>query len=209
MADGEPDKRDLDSYTMLLADELMVASAQRPGAVANMRVREWRHREREGNVTIIRVHDHKTSAQGPALLILTPEREAALERYYQLVRPLLNRDPKNKGVFFLLSSGRVIERHTQRVRALCQQFGVTHHTSTQVRKSVQTMVAKKLTTEDQAVVNRQLGHSSRTAEQFYQLDRTRKDAAKAFELIGVCQSGLLRGHLGTQSTPNVTHLGQM
>ena len=195
----EPDKDEINAHTMLLTDEIMVRSAQRPSAVANMRVREWERRENEGDVTILRVHDHKTSAQGPALLLLTAEREAALAEYRRLVKPLVDKNPENRGVFFLLAGGRVIQKHAQRVRALCGQFGVTPHTATQVRKAVQTMVAQNLSTEDQSVVNRQLGHSFKTGQDYYQLDRTRKNAAQASKLLS--QATTSTGEETTKAPP--------
>lgn len=86
MADREPDNKS--------------ECVQRPSAVANMRVREWKRREKERNVMILRVHDHKTSAKGPALLLLTAEREAALDQYHRLVRPLVAKHPENRGCFY-------------------------------------------------------------------------------------------------------------
>ena len=58
----------------MLADELMVASTQRPGAVANMTIKEFDRREKEGEITVVKVHHHKLAAKRPALLFLDPQR---------------------------------------------------------------------------------------------------------------------------------------
>ena len=46
-----------------------------------------------------------------------------------------------------------------------------------------------MTTENQAIINRQLGQSSRTADTYYTLDRTNKDAAEVFKLLATATAG--------------------
>ena len=101
LSGGTPNKDRRNGYTTILADELMVASTQRPGAVANKTVKQFDRREKEGEITVVKVHHHKLEAKGPALLLLNPQGEACLEQYLRVVRPLVVENNQNRKMFFL------------------------------------------------------------------------------------------------------------
>lgn len=181
------DEKMRNTHMMLLADELLVSSGQRTGAVANMTMGEWK-KAREvttdsGNtVHVVSVYNHKTAlATGSAKLIMTSDLKQRLDFYAEHIRPY--QCAGNEDLFFLLSGGRKINRHAQRIRRLCRVFKVTEHTATDVRRAQATEATMVLSPKKKMSVTTQLCHSVAVEQKYYELNKGVEDAAKSFALM--------------------------
>ena len=80
-----------------VAITLVLESYQRPGAVCNCTIEEYRNAVICDDIWVIRVHDHKTSKHGTAKLLMDPEMKGRVDDYFQLVRPKLAEPTRPKG----------------------------------------------------------------------------------------------------------------
>lgn len=79
---------------------LKFTSMQRPGAVLNCTMDEFRRSENRDGVNIIKVSDHKTSALGTAKLSSSRVLTERLNLYVQYIRPILIGDQVDAGYLF-------------------------------------------------------------------------------------------------------------
>ena len=176
-------KREMNACTIMVATLLTFRSWQRPGAVANATIAEYKKRtevRREGEtVTIIKVAEHKTGLFGSAKLVIPPDDLSKLHTYVTTIRPCL--DPQKTCPFLLcLAGGEQLTNFNSRFKTLAKTYGLKPLTATEVRKRASTEAAKNLGTPEAALVTRQLSHSAQTDARFYQALSGPSHAAEAF-----------------------------
>ena len=70
-----------------IAANLLYRNAQRPGTIQNMTISEFDEGEREDDMLIIKVCNHKTVGSfGPTNLIVENEMEILMNQYYKNIR---------------------------------------------------------------------------------------------------------------------------
>ncbi len=90
----------------MLASLLTFRSWQRPGAVANITMEDWRNRElktADGKIcSVIKVIRHKTAVHGAARIVLTNADVSKVDRYVRSIRPHLISDDETEHLLCLL-----------------------------------------------------------------------------------------------------------
>ena len=175
--------QEMDSCTIMVAALLTFRSWQRPGAVVNATMSEYRNSTeivQEGEtLTILKVADHKTGLFGSAKLVIPPDDLSKLHSYVTVVRP--SQDPSQKSPYLLcLDGGKQITNFNARFKVLAKRFGISPITATGVRKRASTEAARHLSSQEATLVTRQLSHSTETDARFYQALSGPSHAAEAF-----------------------------
>lgn len=175
----------LNECTITLAASILYKNWQRPGALCNVTVEEFKQcklvTRAEECVYVLAVREHKTAQEGYARLVQQPTDHSRILQYKATVRRLL--DLKGSlPQLFLLSGGRPLSNLSSRVKKLGLKYGLCLPTATRVRKIGATSVALNLGDTGEAhLVTRQLSHSAATDSQYYQAIVGDKHAAQAFE----------------------------
>ena len=183
---GQVSSSTLDLCTTIIATLLTFRSWQRPGAVANATLQEYKQRKevKTGSdvMTVIRVVEHKTGLSTSAKIVLSPGDFSKLHSYVTCVRPLQDKD-NNCPYLLCLSGGKQLNNFHVRFRTLTKRFSLPHLTATRVRKIAATEAALNMSGADAALITRQLSHSVETDVRFYQALSGSHHAATAFHAM--------------------------
>ena len=183
---GELDEEQLGRTTMILAALLLYKSWQRPGAVCNATLHEFRGASLvlgEGaggkDVYVLSVREHKTGVKGAARLMLDASDWPQLKGYVEHVRPLL--DPEGKSPHLLLLPGcKQLDNVHHRVKRLGARYGFSAPTATKVRKIGATNVALRCGETEAKLITRQMSHTGHTQAKHYEGIVGTTHAASAF-----------------------------
>ena len=166
----------LNQSTVMLAASILFKNWQRPGALENVTIQEFRmaklvpKKEKDvyGPTYIVSVRDHKTALQGYAKLVLSVTDHAWILHYINTVRKLQDVDGLSPLLFLLCGSQR-LNNLSQRVKRLGPLFGAVFPNASRVRKIGATEAAMNLGDSTEAqLVTRHLGHSAATESRYYQ-----------------------------------------
>ena len=148
------------------------SNSQRPGAIANMTMQEA-NRPRERLVKgkkywLIQVDDHKTAASfGPATLVLDEKVTGWFISFRDFVRQARG-SVNDVDPFFITTTGMKVTHLSNDLKEIAKAAGETLYMSaTAVRKGVATRVAHSTPEVEKRYVHAHMGHSSKTAEEYY------------------------------------------
>ena len=144
--------RKMNACMIMVATILTFCSWQRPGAVANATLAEYKNRteiwrERE-MVTIIKVAEHKTGLFGSTKLAIPPKDMSKLHTYITTILPNLN--PQKTCPFLLwLAGGEQLSNFNTRFKTLAKTYGLKPLTATEVLKRPPPKLPKTLVPQRQ------------------------------------------------------------
>ena len=173
--------QELNLCTTIIAALLIFRSWQRPGAVMNATLDEYKDRSevrvRGEAMVVMKVAEHKTGAVASAKIILKHADLAKLNSYVTVVRKAL--DPKGRSPYLLCSpGGKKMPKLRQEI--LAKRYGFERVTPSQVRVSGAIEAARKLPDKDQCLVTKQLSHTLQTYTMYYEAIAGPCHATKAF-----------------------------
>ena len=179
---------------------LVLKSYQRPGAVCNCTVEEYRSAMLQDDVWVIKVQDHKTAMYGTAKLVMDSEMKTRVDRYFDLVRPKLAEPGKDVPNLFILPGSLPITKIGNLTRFMEKQLGLTIPSCTMVRKIGATSAARKLDDATHRIVTNQMSHTPAVAKKYYEGLSGCRDAAKAYKTMEQMRSGIdVQEHTQEQS----------
>ena len=120
------DKALCTTLTQYLLCIVSLGCCHRQGVSTNMTVEELLSTTESNGKICIRVRQHKTGNNYPAVVVLTTEEYALFKLYYMYVRPqnvLVNN-------FFLTSTGTIIKNPGKDIQRLQDKYKLTHYTAT-------------------------------------------------------------------------------
>ena len=177
------DASDIKLITAMMAVVLLLESVQRPGAVINCTLQEYKnatYMPRE-KVWIISVQQHKTSRQGPARLTISDAQRDRLDLYVSLFRALC--DPfDDQEQLLLLPEGKRIVKLGPLLKMLEDHYQVKIPTSTAYRKAVATKAALQCSSGEITLLSNQMSHTVQTHKKNYEKIGTKAHAAEAYAL---------------------------
>lgn len=189
----------LDGCSIAVAASILYKNWQRPGAVANATLQEFREcklvqKDETTPLYVVSVREHKTALEGYAKLVLDGTDHCRIIQYKATVRKLQDSDGKSPQLF-LLSGGRPLTHLSSRIQSFGKRYNLNLPTAAKVRKIGATAVAQNLgNTPEAHLVTRQLAHSSQTECQYYQAIIGDKHAAQAFQSMGrLCKEAAAGG----------------
>ena len=157
----------------------MYKNGQRPGAIQNMTIDEFKARKQQTNGKfLIRVLHHKIAAStGPANLIIGKKLEKELGKYLDLIR--VNITPKSRELgkrMFLIHTGNTFRKISESIRKVAQEFSVSVPTATIHRKVMATTAHCDDTFTDgqMRALNYHMSHSAATSSNYYQRPAAKK-----------------------------------
>ena len=116
-------------------------------------------------VWVVRVLEHKTSAQGPAHLTLTADTKRYVDRFVETIR-LVNDPFERSGNLVVLPGGNPVTNLNNLLDKVSGTYGIFIPTSTQLRQKTATMCALRGTDPQVRLVSKLMTHSvSRHYEQ--------------------------------------------
>lgn len=178
----------LDTVTHVLAYALLLESVQRPGAVANVTLGEYKSQKltKEGEMFAVRVSDHKTACSGSAVLLFDHQLKERIDNYVSLARPVIfgygQPDDGVSQCLFVTCSGNRITQLVPRITAIGKKFEFATFSPTIIRKVASTE-ASKLDDTGRSSVSSLLNHSLATQQKYYELTKSIDKAAEARSLI--------------------------
>ena len=180
------DISDIKIVTAYGAALLLYGNCQRSGVVQNLTTEEFQQRETTSDgMVVISCLNHKTGAQGRAILVISPSTEQILTAYKTLVRDHLIPVSGCENLFFLTPSG---SRYTQVHRKICEAVNIKGFEDNQLpppseyRILMSTKAAKHLDDTDLRKVQKHLSHSEETSRRFYEFTLT-TDATQAHRAL--------------------------
>ena len=185
-ATGDIDKNDYRMVLAYLSSIIIFRNVQRPAVVENMTIDEFERRKDKGKGKfVIRVFKHKTSATGPANVVISKHYKAMMCQYYELVRSKVT--PKSKELsrrFFLTASGNAFRKVTETIKMVAKANGISVPTASLHKKVIATTAHcdDELTEGNIRSLSKHMSHSIATSKKFYQLPGAEK-AVDAYETI--------------------------
>lgn len=171
-------------YNMILAylaASIIFENAQRPGVVQQMTVQEFKERTQIAtDKTLIKVLRHKTiTSRGPANVVITPDVESLMLRYYNNIRSKITPQSQEfSNRFFLTHTGIEFRKISEVIVNVAKQFGISVPTAKLHRKVVVTNADEELVDQDNRALHQHMSHSAETATRYYKFPGSKK-AAKA------------------------------
>ena len=138
---------------------LMFKSWQKPGAVTNCTIQEYRRGRWIKDTFVISVSDHKTGTVGTAKLLVEKHNFSKLQLYFDKIRPTIKSTENN---LLLRSNGNAIKSIQHYLRPLGAKYNINIPTATQIRKAGATAVVLECSSKEGTLVSRQLSHSLTT-----------------------------------------------
>ena len=168
-----------------LAGSLMYMNAQRPGAVFNATVREYRaavsHTDGWESYKTFYVSKHKTRTTGRAKLSAPSVLYKAIDLYVNCVRPTL--EGSDSVLLFPNRDGQPLDHLSRHVKSLSTKLGFTlPSTTTATRHSAATAVVN-LRQEERAAVANAMSHSERSHKLYYAANKGPENALKGFKVM--------------------------
>lgn len=162
----------LNDVTILLAASILFKNWQRPGAVCNTTLEEFRHaklvpRERDSPLYLLSVKDHKTALEGYAKLVLNTTDHARVLQYKATVRKF--QDVDSSPLLFVMCGGQCLTKLSNCIQRFGERRGLLLPTAMKVRQIGSTEVAMHLgDTTDAHLITRHIAHSAATESRYYQ-----------------------------------------
>ena len=153
-AEEEVDQKTRTLMTGAIGARLLFDSVQRPGRGDARRVSAG-----EG-VWVVRVQEHKTSAQGPAHLTLTADTKRYVDRFVETIR-LVNDPFERSGNLVVLPGGNPVTNLNNLLDKVSRRYGIFIPTSTQLRQKTATMCALRGTDTQVRLVSKLMTHTHR------------------------------------------------
>jgi len=180
------------STIIWLAGALMLSNHQRPGAVVNVTIDEYRDAKTTtiGRTTYKTFYSkmHKTGTTGRAKLTCSKDLSDILDQYVTHLRPKL----AESQLLFPNKDGRPIDHLSRHMAKLGSQFGIDVPTATQSRHDAATAISSA-GMEERSAVATMMSHSRRTQERYYQDTKGRQHAAKGYSLMESIREGTISG----------------
>ena len=147
------------------------------GAIGNLTTEEYAARQpNAGGGCQITVHQHKTAAQGVAVLFATSELAGLLQEYSTVVRPALKPTSNN---FFCMPGGGIVTKLSARLAVLGKACGLKLPAAGVHRKTVVTLATEKCEKEREHLADL-MCHSLATAKRHY--DARAKNMEQGFKV---------------------------
>ena len=138
---------------------VVLKSYQRPGAVCNCTVEEYKGAKTIEGISIIKVKDHKTSSKyGTAKLTLDTVLMERLHLYFDYVRPHLAQPGSDITNLFIMPGSQKVTKITNLIRFLENRFDMTIPTCTMARKIGATNAALSLDDPSNTLICKQMSH---------------------------------------------------
>ena len=183
---------------------IKLKSFQRPGAVMNCTVNEYRNATKSGDTTIIKVYNHKTQKQGPAKLTMDRNLETRLKLYVKHVRPLLAEAGSDIENLFILPGSQKVNKFGNMEAFISRTLNMTVPTSTKARKIGATCSARSLDYQTHSLVTKQMSHQPEVSRKYYEAVHGSKDTAFAFQAMEQLRTGSTSGPSTlTKPTPTI------
>ena len=190
---GKPvDPAGLRDVQLWLMGCLLHANSQRPGAVANMTIRQCKKGTTGKSTGMILVTKHKTGTTGSAMITVKAPVLGFLVDYLEHLRPLL---PECE-LAFPNSRGKPFDHLSRQVKQLGDRFGLTLPTATEARHAAATATAKKCTDQERDAVATTMSHSRQTQMAYYVNLKCKEEAERGFDIL----QGLRQGQKATSAT---------
>ena len=168
-----------------LAGSLLHSNAQRPGAVINATLAEYKSATTSNvgrdTYTTFYVENHKTSVTGRARLTLDQHLARSMNLYMTQIRPHL--EGKSSPLIFPNREGKKLDHLSRKIEKLSTQLGISvPRTATDTRHATATAVAGSSDMERTAVAAA-MSHSKQTQELYYQAKKGKKEAVDGFRVM--------------------------
>ena len=168
-------------------------SFQRPGAVTNCTIREYRNAEKCGDTTVINVYNHKTGNQGAAKLTMDAKLSSRLLLYFKYIRPLLMEPGEDIDNLFILPGSQKVGKFGNLEASISRFLNVQVPSSTKARKIGATCSAKALDYQTHHLVTQQMSHQADVSRKYYEAVHGKRDAAFAFQKLEGLRTGSKAG----------------
>ena len=167
-----------------LAGCLLHCNAQRPGAITNATLAEYRAATNyvigRMTYTTFLVEQHKTGTTGRAKITMNKDLALKMEMYVSKIRPTLEVE---SDLLFPNREGKQLDHLSRHVKNLAIKLGLgLPNTATETRHAAATAVAGSGPAE-QTAVETAMSHSRRTQELYYSLHKGKKDAVEGYRLM--------------------------
>ena len=163
---------------------IMLKSSQRPGAVTNCTVDEYRNATTTSDgTTVIKVFNHKTGQQGTAKLTLDPQMHERLNDYFSYMRPYLAEPGKDIDSLFILPGSVHVHKFSNMEAILKRHLRIEIPSATLARKIGATCAARSLDYQANQLVTKQMSHQPEVSARYYEAVHGLEDSAKAFKTM--------------------------
>ena len=180
-----------------LAGSLLHCNAQRPGAITNATLSEYKAATvytigRETYCTFM-VANHKTATTGRAKITADKHLSGLLAKYVQHIHPHF--EGSSSAILFPNRDGRPLDHLSRHVEKLANKLGIClPHTATETRHAAATAIAEG-TDKERTAVAAAMSHSQRTQQLYYSLKKGRKEAVEGYRVM----EGIRRGAEGMEA----------
>ena len=180
---------DIGNLTVWVAGCLLLTNCNRPGAIANMTVEEYRKAitTTVGRVTTISiaVSKHKTGTTGLARIKAFGLLRQILLEYSQHIHPLHVSSP----LLFPNSKGKPLDHLSRSVQQLAAKHGLTVPTATEARHVAATIAAEKCTEHEREAVATHMSHSRATQQLHYVRKKNIEESVKGYQVLTKLRDG--------------------
>lgn len=175
-------------YTLLrdfLIVEISIDNASRSGALANMKMGEFKKMKTEGDDSVILVKDHKTMAShGPARIVLSQKLSRWLQIFVTEVRPrILGATNDNDSNVFLSWNGERLasSQISKAMKSVWKKADIdgTIHTTILRKSAVSGVHSTTDSNETHSDLADLMAHNVSTARHYYKLNEKSKSSVKA------------------------------
>ena len=188
---------ELRKITIWLAGSLLHSNAQRPGAITNATLSEYKAATvfTMGRKTYssFMVANHKTATTGRAKITADQLLSGLLQKYVKHLRP--QSEGSSSDLLFPNREGHPLDHLSRHVDKLAKTLGIDlPRTATQTRHAAATAIAEGTEVERNAVAVT-MSHSPRTQQLYYSLKKGRKEAVEGYRVM----EGIRKGDKGRET----------
>jgi hypothetical protein len=174
---------------------IMLKSSQRPGAVTNCTIAEYRAATTTSDgTTVIKVFNHKTGQQGTAKLTLDTQLHQRLNNYFNYMRPLLAQPGNDIDELFILPGSTKVRKFSNLETLLKRTLKIDIPSATMARKIGATCAARCLDYQTNQLITKQMSHQPHVSAMYYEAVRGIDDSAKAFQCMESLRTGKPQPH---------------
>ena len=154
-----------------IAAAIIYSNAQRPGVIRFMTIAEFHQRQNINGKILIQVLNHKTaSSMGPANLIITPNEEAMMLQFLQMIRwKLVPQKDEFSNRFFLTNTGNEFRKISETIQHIGKEYDLKVPTAGLHRKVIATAAHGSVDDSTMRKLNTHMTHSATTSSMYYQL----------------------------------------
>ena len=182
---GQLTSREFIAAQDLLLVKITLSTGTRPAPLNNATLQDYYSARVEDGKKVMLVAKHKRSKDGPAIVALTPQIQELMEVFVRNIRPL-RALPEEKNLFVKWDgSGYPEGTIGKRLSEFFEKANVRpakRVAHTDVRKFIATSTHEKAP-EQSSQVQRMMGHSRKTFEQWYVRQQCTKTGAEALDVI--------------------------